>query len=91
MLTNFLRLLALVSLIVAIVWYINDRTYEPFLALLGAIAAFTGSFWINRSSGSIRVKNLKSRQGGVTVKGESGGDISAKDIDAKKDVEIIQK
>lgn len=89
MLTHFLRLIALVSLIVAIIWYISDRSdYEAILALLGAIAAFVGSFWTDNPSGTIRAKKLKSNQGGVIVKGESGSDISVTDVEAEKDIHI---
>lgn len=89
MLTNFLRLIALVSLIVAIIWYINERNnYEALLALLGAIAAFVGSFWTSNSSGSIRAKNLTSKQGSIKLKGEQGSDIVANELEAEKDIEI---
>ncbi|MGB1254068.1 MAG: hypothetical protein ACPG8W_25890 [Candidatus Promineifilaceae bacterium] len=83
-----LRIISLAAFIVAVVWFMNDHTFEPILAVLGGLGALIGSFFVQeRSSGSVKARGVKS-QGKVTIQGEKGGDIDARSIDAHKDVFI---
>jgi hypothetical protein len=49
--TKFLKvslfILGVIGLIASVLWWYKDRGYEPFIAAIGALAAFLGSFAIS--------------------------------------------
>ena len=83
-------LIALVSLVVAAVWYYNEPGFEPLLALLGVLPAIW-EMMISPRSGNMSVKTIRSTDGAVTVAGKTGGDVNAEDVQAKSDVTITNE
>ena len=82
-----LRLIALISFVVALLWFIEDRTYEPFLALLSGIVAIVGAHLVNNIS-TITAKNLKSNQGKIDIHNKTNGSVDVSDAEADKDIRI---
>lgn len=85
MLTNILRLIAVIAWVVALLWFVNDRTYEPLLAFITGSAALIGSFLADRNRGGITLKQVKAGRD-VKVTDRTGGGIAMDGVEAGQDV-----
>ena len=83
-------LIAIISLVVAAVWYYNEPSFEPLLALLGTLPAIW-EMMTSSQGGNTSVKGITSTSGTVTVAGKMGGDVNAEDVKAKSDVTITNE
>jgi len=82
---NILRLITIISWAVALVWFLNDRSYEPFLAFLAGTAALVGSFFVPESTRGIRMKKIKAGRN-VQTTDKTGKGIDMEDIEAGQDI-----
>ena len=87
MIRIILWVIAILSLVVAVVWYYNEPSFEPLLALLGGLPAIL-EMMVSSGGGNTSVENVESKQGGVSVEAKTGGDMKVKGVTAKTDVNI---
>ena len=80
--TNLLRLISVMLLIVGILWWQdkNNPIYEPLLAILGALGTLIASFFTD-STRNLRATRVRGKQG-IEIENEGGGDLVAKDIES---------
>ncbi|MCB0172627.1 MAG: hypothetical protein KDJ97_18960 [Anaerolineae bacterium] len=82
---NILRLITVISWIVALAWFLNDRSYEPFLAFLAGTAALISSFFVPETRPGIRMKKIKAGRD-VQTTDKTGNGIDMEDIEAGRDI-----
>ena len=70
--------------------YYNEPSFEPLLALLGAIPAIL-EMMISSGGGNTSVKDVESKQGGVSLGAKTGGDMKVEGVTAKTDVNITNE
>ena len=85
-----LWLIAILSLIVAAVWYYNEPSFEPLLALLGTLPAVL-EIMVSSGSGNMSVKDVESTEGGASIGAKTGGNMNVEGVKAKKDVTITNE
>lgn len=86
-----LIVIAVASFVLAIVWFVKESGYEPFLAILGGLAASIGAFFADRLGDETvgnaaepeqEDENVKVTGRGVYVRGEVNGSIVTGDNNA---------
>lgn len=87
---NILRIITIISWGVAVVWYFDNRTYEPLLALLAGTSTLIISIISKGDDGGIDAKNIKAGRN-ITISDQSQNGISVEDAEAGKDLKIIKK
>lgn len=84
------RLIALISLVVAGVWYYNDPSFRSLLALLGALPAIL-EMMVSSRGGNTSLEDVKSEEGGASLESKTGGDITVKGMTVKGDIKITNE
>lgn len=75
-----LRIIAFAVLVGCILWWLNDRSYEPFICILTSLGGLIGSF-IEADT----VKSLFKQRGGAnSTNQQAGGNIANKNSFNKK-------
>lgn len=87
---NLLRLITLIAWMVALLWFLNDRTYEPLLALIVGTGTLIASFFVPDRSGGVRMKNVKAGRH-IKTTDTTGGGVEMHGVEAGKDIITKEK
>jgi hypothetical protein len=79
-----IKLVAIVSMVVSIAWFISDPGFEPALAFAGSISALVSTFVVEKRS--IRSAQQHQSVSKSSMGIQAGGDVNIRDINDGKHV-----